>query len=89
MASHSSPDTDCINPQTFTPVLKEDGSHRSGNVHPRVPKVSSLDVSLLNHLYDIFRTVHLIKKNFFFTSISKLIYRIYPSGLRHKEAKIS
>ena len=73
MVSHSSPDTDFINAQTFTQVLKEDASFRSGNGHTRIPKVSSFDVSHLNHLYDIFRTLHLILKKYFTRSVN-LIY---------------
>ena len=54
MPSHSSPHTDCINAKTITQVLKEYASFRSGNGQPKIPKVSSLVVSHLNHLYDIF-----------------------------------
>ena len=70
MVSHSSPDTDGINAKTFTQVLKDDASFISGNGHPRTPKVSSLDVSHLNHLYNIFRTFYLIQKKFFFSPVS-------------------
>ena len=53
-------DIDCINAQTSTQVLEKDVSFISGSGPPRISKVSSIDVSNLNHLYDIFHILHLI-----------------------------
>ena len=63
-------DIDCINAKTSAQVQEKDASLGSENYNPRISKFPSLDVSYLNHLYDIFHTRHLIFFKKCFSSIS-------------------